>query len=113
MKINIKKSPRIFYPRGDEKIQIKDCGDIYLEDDEQVTFVKMSGSRFDFVSKNWGFYATPSVNKRLKSENFKTAIVKNNFGSIYIMSVEITKLDLFEKYCAMEEQKVIEWLDER
>ena len=113
MKIKIKKKPRIFFPREDQKIKIKDLGDIELMPDEQLTFVKESGARFDFVSKNWGFYATPSVNKRLKGENFKTAIVQNSKGNIYIMVVEIEKLFLFEEYCKMEDQKILEWLDER
>ena len=113
MKLNLKKKPRIFFPRGDKKIKIKDLGDIELMPDEQLTFVKHSGARFDFVSKDWGFYATPSVNKRLRSENFKTAIVQDSNHNIYIMVVEIEKLKLFEAYCKMEDQKILEWLDER
>ena len=113
MKYNFKKKPRIFYPRGDKKIKIKDLGDIELMANEQLTFVKDSGARFDFVSKDWGFYATPSVNNRLKNENFKTALVQNSKGNIYVMVVEIEKLKLFEEYCKMEDQKILEWLDER
>lgn len=113
MKLNLKKVPRIFYPRGDFKIKIRDLGDIELMPNEQITFVKKSGSRFDFVSKDWGFYATPSVNKRLKNENFKTAIVQNNKGNVYIMVVETEKLKSFKEYCKMEDQRILEWLDER
>ena len=113
MKLKLKKKPRTFFPRGDKKIKIEDLGDIELMPNEQVTFVKESGARFDFVSKNWGFYATPSLNDRLKNEGFKTAMVENSKGSIYIMVVEIKKLKLFQEYCNMENQKILEWLDER
>lgn len=113
MKLKLKKKPRIFFPSGDKKIKIEDLGDIELMPNEQLTFVKESGARFDFASKNWGFYATPSVNNRLKNEGFKTAMVENSKGSIYIMVVETKKLKLFKEYCNTENQKILEWLDER
>ena len=113
MKVFLKKNPRKFYPRGDKKIKIIDMGDIELSPDEQITFIKKSGARIDFVSKSWGYYATPSINRRLKNENFKTAIVKNSSNNIYIMVVEISKLDLFINYCKAENQDILEWLDER
>ena len=81
--------------------------------DEQITFVKPSGARYDFASKDWGYYATPSINNRLTKENFKTALVKNSIGNYYIMVVEKNKLDLFFKYCESEKNKLVEWLDEK
>tara|TARA_B100001741_G_scaffold270107_1_gene237533 strand:+ start:1625 stop:1975 length:351 start_codon:yes stop_codon:yes gene_type:complete len=113
MKLKLKDKPRVFYPKGDRKIKISDFGDIELLPDEQLTFVTNSKKRHDFVSKNWGFYATPSINHRLKKEGFKTALVKNLKGNLYIMVIENDKLDLFEEYCKSEDQIVIEWLDER
>ena len=65
------------------------------------------------LCKDWGFYSTPSINGRLKNEGFKTALVENQNGQIYVMSVDKDKLDLFEKYCKDENQTVLEWLDER
>jgi hypothetical protein len=34
------------------------------------------GKEYDVAKKDWGFYATPSMNGRLKKFGFKTAIVK-------------------------------------
>jgi hypothetical protein len=113
MKFNIKKVPRIFSPKKDNSINISDFGDIFLNPNEQISFVTSTGKRHDFVAKDWGFYSTPSINSRLKIEGFKTALVKNAVGQIYIMTIEVDKLDFFQKYCEIEKQFVIEWLDER
>ena len=48
------------------KFNIKDCGSIYLKSDEQVTFKCEKGSEYDVTKKEWGYYATPSLNGRLK-----------------------------------------------
>ena len=113
MKLNLKQTPRKFKPRDEKEIVISDMGDVILEPDEQVTFVTSNGKRHDFGAKSWGFYATPSVNSRLKKEGFKTAVAMNKFGQIYIMVVDAEKLELFQEYCISEEQKVLEWLDQR
>ena len=113
MKFNLKDEPRKFKVGLENQIEISDCGEIKLEPNEQVTFITDAGSRFDFAKKDWGFYATPSVNGRLKNEGFKTALVKNMKNQIYVMAVEKTKLTEFEVYCQEEKQKVLEWLDER
>jgi hypothetical protein len=108
-----KDPPRLFAVGADQSIEISDHGDIFLEPDGQVTFVTASGSRHDFAAKDWGFYATPSVNGRLANEGFKTALVQNEAGLLFIMVVELEKQHLFERYCVVENQNVLEWLDER
>jgi hypothetical protein len=113
MDIKIKAPPRFFKPRKDKDIIIADCGELFLEPNEQISFVTISGKRHDFAAKDWGFYATPSVNSRLKNEGFKTALVGNTFGQVYIMVVDSEKLELFLEYCRVEEQVILEWLDER
>ena len=110
MKFLPKDKPRNFYVGLDLDIQIKDLGEIFLEENEQITFLTENGNRHDFVRKEWGFYATPSINGRLKNEGFITALVKNKKGQIYIMVVEKEKLDLFLKYCDNERQSIIQWL---
>ena len=72
MKYSLKKKARIFKVGTNNHIEIKDVGEIYLDPDEQITFVTRDGKRHDFVSKTWGFYVTPSINVRLKKEGFKT-----------------------------------------
>lgn len=113
MKVSLKSPPRIFKPRKDKPIEISDMGDISLDPNQQLSFVNKKGKRHDFAAKDWGFYATPSVNSRLKNEGFKTALVTNEYGQIYIMVVDQEELESFEKYCKDESQKVLEWLDER
>ena len=67
---------------------------------------------YDIVKKDWGFYATPSVNDRLKRQGYKTAYVKNKNGQRYIMLVEINKYEDFIKYINKTKQIIISWLDE-
>ena len=114
MKIEPKNPPRKFkVGKSENKIVISDFGDLALGPNEQITVVSEKGKRHDFAAKDWGFYSTPSVNDRLKKEGFKTALVENQKGQIYIMSVDKDKMHLFEKYCLDEQQTVLEWLDER
>jgi hypothetical protein len=114
MKFFSKDPPRKFkVGRPENKIVISDFGDLFLGANEQVTLVSEDGMRHDFAAKDWGFYSTPSINGRLKDEGFKTALVENQKGQIYIMSVDKDKINLFEKYCLEEQQTVLEWLDER
>ena len=113
MKVNEKKVPRKFEVGLDKQITIKDCGTIHLKRNEQITFVTGSGKEYDVARKNWGFYATPSVNGRLKGFGFKTALVKNTRGKHYIMLVEKEKLNSFNDYLEEENQTLEHWLDER
>ena len=112
METNFRKNPRLFNVGLKNQITIKDLGDISLEDNEQVTFNSKSGAKYDFTKKNWGFYATQSINKRLINEGFKTALVSNSMNRIYIMIVEVRFLNLFKEYCEVEDQKILIWLDD-
>ena len=104
---------RVFNVGLEGQIDISDCGRVYLEQDEQVTFVTPSGKEHDFVAKSWGFYATPSINGRLVDQGFKTALVKNSFGKYYIMVVDPDKMTDFNAYLETERHEIAEWLDER
>lgn len=112
MKIDLREPPRSFTVGAERALEIRDMADIHLEPNEQVTFVTESGSRHDFVRKDWGFYATPSINGRLKDEGFKTALVQNTNGRIYVMVVEAARRELFDEYCRGHRQTVLRWLDE-
>jgi hypothetical protein len=110
--IHPKTPPRVFTVGFDQTIQMADAGDIHLAPNEQVSFVTEAGGRLDVARKAWGFYATPSVNARLKREGFKTALVENAQGRLYVMVVDVTRRALFEEYCRAERQTVLQWLDE-
>ena len=111
MRLAEKSPPRVFEPAPG--IAISDCGDLELQADEQVTMVTANGKRMDVAAKDFGFYATPSVNGRLKNEGFKTALVRNERGQVYVMVVDRERMEAFDAYCMAEKQTVLEWLDER
>ena len=105
------KPPRLFKVGLKKDITIKDFGTINLEPDEQVTFLTNEDAEYDVVRKSWGFYATPSTNKRLKNFGLRTALVKNKMNHYYIMIVEKGYEDDFNKYLDEESNEVVTWLD--
>ena len=105
MRIKINKKPRKFIV-GLKKTILKDLGKIYLNNNEQLTFIRKK-SQYDIVKKDWGYYATPSVNKRLKRFNFRTFITQNSFKAIYIMIVHKEKINQFKKYLKADKIKII------
>ena len=111
MKVDTKGKPRFFRVGLGRDIEIAHQADITLDTNEQVTFVTNTGAEFDFVRKDWGYYATPSINKRLKSFGFQTALVQNATGHVFVFVVEPDKVAAFEEYCRIEEQTVLMWLD--
>ena len=85
-KVRFKKNivPRPFVVGIKKKLTIKDMGTVYLAPNEQLTFITENKNRYDVGRKNWGFYATPSINSRLKKEGFKT--VRGGMSKIRILS---------------------------
>jgi len=106
------KPPRKYQPVIDSDVEILDYGKIKLETNEQVSFINDNKKEYDFVAKEWGFYATPSINARLVDEGFKTALVKNKQNKYYIMVVDKEKIKIFQTYMLKSRQEIIEWLDE-
>jgi hypothetical protein len=94
------------------KLDLSDCGSIELNPDEQVTFTTASGGQYDVTRKSWGFYATPSINGRLKSFGLRGALVVSKFGKIFLMLVETGKESEFFTYINSDLQKFICWLDD-
>lgn len=103
--------PRVFTVGWRGGIQLKDCGRILLEPDEQVTFVTPEGAEYDVVRKSWGFYATPSLNRRMAKFGWRSALVKGPDGKVYVILVERGKEEEFSAYRKGEEQIVLAWLD--
>ena len=111
MKFNFKKQPRTFKVGLKKEIMLHDCGEIELSHNEQLTFKSDGEKEYDFVRKAWGYYATPSINGRLKRNGFKVAIVVNELtGMKFVMAVEEDKEPEFNQYCRSETLKVVEWL---
>lgn len=109
----VKNDPPRKYEAGfDVKVVISDCGKVELEPDEQVTFITPEGREYDVARKSWGFYATPSLNGRLKSFGLRPVLVKNRINRFFIFLVEEGKDDLFNDYVRMEPLEVVCWLDD-
>ncbi len=105
--------PRKFEVSGvGVKLMLSDCGRVALDADEQVTFTTVAGGEYDVTRKDWGFYATPSLNGRLKSFGLRAALVLSGFGRLFLMLVEKGKEEAFLAYVATDHQRILCWLDE-
>ena len=110
MRLKETKPPRVFKV-GKSNISITDTASVYLEDDEQVTFRTEQGSEYDVCKKSWGYYATPSINGRLRNFGYLTAMVENKETKmLYIMLVNENSVDDFMQYLLDEELSIREWL---
>jgi len=98
---------RKFDVGASKKITISHFANITLNADEQVTFVGVGGEEVDVVKKDWGYYLTPSINKRLTNFNLNTFLVQNSRGNIYIMAVEKASMYKFHEYIKQTNQRVI------
>ena len=68
---------RVFSVGRGGRIQLKDTARITLEPDEQVTFVTRAGAEYDVVRKSWGYYATPSLNGRLRRFGLRAVLSRS------------------------------------
>ena len=102
--MKFKKTKRIFFAGLFKKIKFNDVGKIFLKKNELVSFVTENNSEHDVIRKDWGFYATQSVNSRLK-KNFKTALVVNPQQKIFIMLVEKKFINKFKNILKIKSKK--------
>lgn len=112
MEVERKDPPRMFVVGEEHPIHLNHVADIRLEPDEQVTFTSDSGTEYDVVRKSWGYYATPSINRRLPAHGFRSALIVNESGSIYLTLVEQGRESDFDAYCREQAQRVVCWLDD-
>ena len=111
MKIEAKNPPRVYQVGRSVTVNMRDCGAVHLDPDEQLTFKTESGAEYDLARKDWGFYATPSLNGRLQQFGLRAVLVKNLIGRFFVLLVERGKEALFDQYVAVEELQIIAWLD--
>ena len=112
MKLKVIDPPREFEVGFDRKLIMKDCGQIELSPDEQVTFHTELGGEYDVARKSWGFYATPSLNGRLQRYHLRAVLVKNRLSQFYVMLVEQGKEADFEAYVDVEPLQIVCWMDD-
>lgn len=112
MKFAPKDPPRRFKVGNAVEFEMKDCGSLALENNEQVTFTTESGAEYDVARKDWGFYATPSLNGRLEQFGLRGVLIKNRAtGRYFVLLVEKGRESLFDAYREQENLSVIAWLD--
>jgi hypothetical protein len=114
MKITPIDPPRKFTVGTSEvKFDMKDCGRIELDRDEQVTFLTESGAEYDVARKDWGFYATPSLNGRLQGFGLRGVLICNTItGRYFVLLVESGHEASFQRYMEQESLEIVAWLDE-
>ena len=110
MKIYPKNEPRKFTVKS---ITISHVADIDLDPDEMVTFRTPKGSEYDVAAKDWGFYATPSLNHRLTQFNLRPALVRSrDNGRRYVLIVEEGKEEEFNRYITQQKLEILGMLDD-
>lgn len=111
VKVTLNKPPREFRVGKNKATTLLDCGRIRLEPGELVTFTTPFGAEFDFCRKEWGFYATPSLNGRLSSFGLRALLAKGPDGKYYILVVESGQETVLERYMEAEGHTLVAWLD--
>ena len=111
MKISEIIPPREFATGRQVAITVRHCANIELAPDEQVTFLSEGGSEYDVVRKSWGYYATPSLNGRLRNHGLRAALMENSLGKAFLLLVENGREQELGEYMASEEQRLLCWLD--
>jgi hypothetical protein len=92
-------------------VTLTHAADIALDADEQVTFTTPAGGELDVVRKDWGFYATSSLNGRLPAHGLRPALVRNAEGRRWLLLVERGHEAAFDAYRAEQGLEVETWLD--
>jgi hypothetical protein len=116
MKLDQTDPPREFEVGG-RGTRLAHVADVWLGDDELVTFKTESGSEVDVTRKDWGYYATSSFNQRLPEHGLRPALVLSAFGArpgterMYLLLCEQGKEDEMTAYVDREGMRLLCWLD--
>lgn len=112
MDIDAFDAPRRFSV-GITDIELSHVANIALQPDEMVTFTRPGGSQYDVTAKDWGYYATPSVGKRLRLFGIRAGLMRNvDTGLGFVVLVFEDHMSAWQKYMEVEHQELVMWLDE-
>lgn len=111
MKIREIDPPRQFGTGPEGRTALKHCADIELAPDEQVTFIASDGSEHDVVRKAWGYYATPSINNRLRGFGLQAVLARSG-DKFFVLLVHDDSHDDFHAYLDEQGMAIVTWLDE-
>ena len=109
MQVDRKDPPRRFAV-GDGSIELRHAADIALACDEMVTFTTAGGTEFDVVRKDWGYYATPSLNGRLPDKGLRPVLCASG-DRLYLLLCEAGREADFADYLAGQKMRALRWLD--
>ena len=109
MKPELKAQPRKFEVKGR---WISDYGKVHLEPWEMVSIVRDGVHECDVAATDWGLYLAPSLNARLRDNGYRTALVRNPQGRLYLNAVLVDRVDAFFQYLKEEESELVTWLAE-
>ena len=109
--MRITKKNRKFKVGKKKGITLSHVATISLNKNEIITF-KEEKKEYDLAKKDWGYYGTPTLNKRLKNFGYLAALVRNKILDTYVvLIVNKDKKKVFLNYLKNEEMKVICWLN--
>jgi hypothetical protein len=97
---------------------LKHVANLELARDEVVTLVTPSGTELDVTRKEWGYYATSSLNGRLRDHGLRAVLAMGlpregeQAERMYLLLVEEGREDVFEAYLEAESMRVAVWLDD-
>ena len=110
----VNKKNKKFNTKSKLNTQITLIKKIYLKENQQITFIekfKKKIKEYDVVKKSWGYYATPSINKRLKRFKYECAIIKNNQNKFFLCLINKDMKKKFNLYLKEDGQKIVCWLN--
>ena len=103
--------PRKFKPRPDSILEVAHVANVSLAPGDQLSFITDSGTELDVLRTDWGYVATPSMNRRLRNHGLRAVLVRNDQDRLYLLLVEEGQESNFEEYLRSDEQTVVCWLD--
>ncbi|MDW3208207.1 MAG: hypothetical protein R8L07_21950 [Alphaproteobacteria bacterium] len=115
MKFDIQDPPRPFRVGAKGDIELLDCGTVRLAPDEQVTFRtdNRGATAFDVTRKEFGYYASNSLNGTLPRQGLRAALCRNDaHGLLYMLFVEKGKENQYRSYLDAEGMSHLGWMDE-
>lgn len=98
---------------GLNNIVLHHVADIRLEDDELITLLNSRSKQLDVVAKSWGYYVTPSLTGRLRTNGMRAALMRNvETRHLFVVVVDADHLPDWHQYMADENQEIVMWIDE-
>jgi hypothetical protein len=98
--------------------RLRHVSDAWMDADEVLTLRTESGTEFDVTRKSWGYYATPSLNRRAREYGLRAALTlgvprdKDEAPRMYVMLVEAGSEGEFTEYLEAEGMRLVCWLDD-